>query len=98
VFQQQPQWLLDRPVNPRIKSGEGDDTHLEAERILKPNEADEFLVPAKQIPCSVQNRESSVAPWNCSAKGRQNRAESGKMIGDFEDSLLFSLFSGNCGL
>ena len=30
VVQKQPLWLLDRPVNPRIKSGEGGDTHLEA--------------------------------------------------------------------
>src|SRR5262249_27060311 len=28
VFQTQPRWLLDRPVNPPIKSGEGDDTRL----------------------------------------------------------------------
>ena len=30
AFSAQPRWLLDGPVNPRIKFGEGDDTHLEA--------------------------------------------------------------------
>jgi hypothetical protein len=30
MFQKQLRWLLDRPVNPRIKSGEGDDTYFEA--------------------------------------------------------------------
>src|SRR5258708_8929610 len=57
----------------------------------------EFPVPAKQIPCSVQNRESSAGPWNYSANGRHNPAESAEMAGNFKNSLLFSLFSGNPG-
>jgi hypothetical protein len=60
-----------------------------------PVPAYEFPVPAKQIRCSVQNRESSVTPWNCRANGRRNPAESGETAGNFKNSLLFSLFCGN---
>src|SRR5258708_3834615 len=54
------------------------------------------LFRRNKIRCSVQNRESSAAPWNCSANGRQHRAESVKMAGDFENSLLFSLDCTQC--
>jgi hypothetical protein len=57
-----------------------------------PVSIDEFPVPAKQIRCCVQNRESSAAPWNCSANGRQNPAESAEMVENFKNSLFFSLF------
>src|SRR5712672_2561883 len=65
-----------------------------------PNEADEFPVSirefpvqTKQIRCSVQNRESSAAPWNRSANGRQNPAETAEMVENFKNSLFLSLFS-----
>jgi hypothetical protein len=60
------------------------------------NEPDEFpasmvnsLFRAKQIRCSVQNRESSAGHWNCSANG-----ESVEMVGNFKNSLLFSQGKG----
>jgi hypothetical protein len=40
----------------------------------------------------LQNRESSAAPWNCSANERHNPVESVELAGNFENSLLFSLF------
>ena len=57
----------------------------------------EFPVAAKQIPCSDRNRETSARYWNYSINGRRSRAESTDLAGNFKNSLLFSLFSGNFG-
>ena len=53
------------------------------------------LFRRNKFPAPCRTGKSSAAHWNCSTNGPQNAAKSTEMTGNFKNSLLISLLSGN---
>jgi hypothetical protein len=54
-----------------------------------------FPVRRNEFPVLVENRESCATQWDCNANRQTKRTERTETVGSVENSLLFSLLSGN---